>query len=86
MQNAFMFPIQGFLTFLIYLRPIYKRARQRNPDCGRLEVVRIALYEDEHTALQKSNIARRAKSRRIIYVQEEGEEREAETSLDKTSM
>jgi hypothetical protein len=53
MQNAFMFPIQGFLTFLIYLRPIYKRARKHNPDCGRLEIVRIALYEDERTARQK---------------------------------
>lgn len=48
-----MFPIQGFFTFLIYLRPIYKRARKNNPDCGRLRVARIALFEDERTARQK---------------------------------
>jgi hypothetical protein len=48
-----MFPIQGFFTFLIYLRPIYNRARKNNPDCGRLQVVRVALFEDERTARKK---------------------------------
>jgi hypothetical protein len=58
MQNAFMFPIQGFFTFLIYLRPIYKRAQKHNPDCGRVKVVLIALYEDERTARQKQFASR----------------------------
>jgi hypothetical protein len=53
-----MFPIQGFFTFLIYLRPIYNRARKNNPDCGRLQVVRIALFEDERTARKKLHSSR----------------------------
>jgi hypothetical protein len=53
-----MFPIQGFLTFLIYLRPIYNRARKNNPDCGRLQVVRIALFADERTARRKFHASR----------------------------
>jgi hypothetical protein len=53
-----MFPIQGFFTFLIYLRPIYNRARKNNPDCGRLHVVHIALFEDERTARQKVHTSR----------------------------
>jgi hypothetical protein len=57
-QNAFMFPIQGFFTFLIYLRPIYNRARKNNPDCGRLKVARIALFEDERTARLKLHASR----------------------------
>jgi hypothetical protein len=53
-----MFPIQGFLTFLIYLRPIYNRARKNNLECGRWQVARIALFEDERTARLKLHASR----------------------------
>jgi hypothetical protein len=53
-----MFPIQGFFTFLVDLRPVYKRARKNNPDYGRLKVVRIALFEDERTVRRKLHASR----------------------------
>jgi hypothetical protein len=52
-----MFPIQGFFNFLIYLRPLLKKARKNDPESGFLSCFRMALFEDEKTAKLKQGSA-----------------------------
>jgi len=43
-----MFPIQGFLNFVIYVRPRYNRVKKNHPDAklGLITLLRVALFRD----------------------------------------
>ena len=41
-----MFPVQGLLNFLIYLRPRFKLAKKHHSEMGTLTCIKLALFEE----------------------------------------